>query len=320
MKVYLVLIVILFSANTIYGQKVPFVKEGTATNEFYPENRSIRNKKIKFIIDTTTYRLSDNPYVHAYDTAGRLIGKFDHSIAQFNDPYSYKRNGDTLLRLKHHKGTDTLYAYDRYVYNKKGQIASYLGGYEINYIPGSFNIWYDVFYYDNKGKLQTRLTYHKEGYSGALFEKMVIDPSKLNLIDVVYYNEQPLANGNTMVIGKHTADKPDWRVTDTTIYDVRKRVIKTSSYADIAALGCPTGNQVNRVSLIDYRATSRTVTSYMTQCVAPLNDNRCIEYKISDENTEVFEYDKNGLLKQSYNIGPNWDKQLLHKYGYVFYQ
>ena len=315
-----ILTIILSLPHLVFGQEVYPVMFELSNDKYYPENIIIKKNKIKYIIDSSEFIMPSNFIVKAYDTLGRIIGNFGYEKQKFENPYIYKNLEDTLIRIKRIEDSEELYSFEKFVYNKKGQIISYLEC--CNYYGDKNNIpiTYEEFYYDEKFTLETKLCYYKRNFSGSINERIIFKPTDLELTDVVYYSYRKNKIGNLMIIGKHSIGKKEWRETDTTLFDNRNRIIKFNSFASMASLGCPVGNNVNRVTEYFYSDSSLLISNYTTHCLASLSNFKCLQYeRIEDSKSETI-FDKKNLKIRRYSITQSRVKELSDVYKYEYYK
>jgi hypothetical protein len=302
-----------------HAQERDPIQNEIISDKYYPENLLIKQNKIKFVIDSSNYILPSKRSIKAYDEEGRVTGYFYHDIEKFNDPYVYKKSGDTLLRLKYRNDNTELYSYERFIYNGRGQILSYLECCDYYFEKGKFPVSYQEFYYNEENNLKSKLSYYKRDYNGVISGHHSITASELDLTDVVYYSFKKLKNGNVLVIGKHALGKPDWRATDSMLFDTKKRIIRFNSYAKMAWLGCPSGAQVNKIADYAYTDSSVTITTYTIDCKWPLSDTECAEYSKPDKYLEIKVYDKDKLMRKLYTHYQFNEKSLSDKFEYIYY-
>jgi hypothetical protein len=304
---------------TCFGQDInPYTKE-PFYDKYYPENKVVKQNRIKYIIDSSEFILPSKFNTKIYDTLGRLIGDINRSVDSFDNPFVYRYNGDTTFRLKYNEDKTKLLCFERFVRNKKGQTVSYLDCCNYYFKENSYYVGYEEFFYDEKYRLQTRLKYFKEDYPGKISDTIIIKPADLQLNDVVYYTYQTLKNGNKLVIGKHALGKTEWRETDSTIYDRRNRIIRFNSYAKRGTMGEMVQNNVNRVTEYKYGDTTLTITDYTTYCIAPLSDFDCFQHSEPDKDLTLIIYNKDKTKRVVYGFYKSGERYLSNKYEYHYY-
>lgn len=286
-------------------------------DKYYPENRYIRKNKIKFLTDSSEFHLPTNSYTKAYDTLGRLIGAFNYEIEKFDNPYIYRKKEDTLLRLKYRPNSQELYSLEKFVYNTQGQIVHYFICCDYYFNNKSFSVEIEDFYYD-KNILQTRLRYYKE-HIGNMSEDFTINKTTgMRLTDVKNYSYITLKNGNRMVVEQQNIGSREWRTSDTTLIDKHNKIIKHNSYAKMGSLGCPMGNNVNRVTEYKYTHNTLTIIDYTTYCVASVSDFKCLKYERMNEYKRLIVFDKRGKKIEEHSIYKG-KKELVSRYFYRYY-
>jgi hypothetical protein len=221
--------------------------------------------------------------------------------------------------LKYNKDRSELLCFERFVLNKKGQTTSYLDCCNYYFKADSYYVGYEEFYYDEKDRLKTRLTYFKEDYPGKISEKNKINPTDLELNDVVYFTYQTLKNGNKLVIGKHALGKAEWRETDSTIYDKQNRIVRFNTFSKMGTMGEMVQSNINKVTEYSYTDTTLRITSYTTYCIAPLSNFDCFQYSQPEKEVTLIIYNKDKTKKAVYGIYKSSERYLSHKYEYHDY-
>jgi len=182
----------------------------------------------------------------------------------------------------------------------------------------SFSASYDEFYYDENNAVRTKLHYHKSDYPGIVSEKNI--PVKdLELYDVIYYSFKTLKSGNNLIIGKHALGKPEWRETDSTIFDKQNRIIRFNSYALRGTSGELVHDQLNSITEYSYTDSSVAIVDYYIYCEASISDTECLKHSIPDKDIEVVEFNRNKTRKAEYTFYRSGEKVLKSKYEYVYY-
>jgi hypothetical protein len=319
MRRSLFIIIFIGSILTSIAQQIDPVTKNITDEKYYPENKFIKKNRIKYIVDSNRFISPNKIDVRMYDTLGRAINNFyNRSIDSTTPPFVYKKTGDTLIRLKFYTGRSEPHSFERFVYNQKGQIVSYLECANHYQQKNSFAASYDEFYYDENNALKTKLFYHKSDYPGIVSE-IDIPVKNLELYDVIYYSFKTLKNGNKLIIGKHALGKPEWRETDSSIFDKQKRIIRFNSYALRGTSGEMVHDQLNRITDYSYTDSSVTIVDYYIYCEASISDMECLEHSIPDKNIEVVEFNRNKTRKAEYTIYRSGEKVLKSKYEYVYY-
>ncbi|MBL7733536.1 MAG: hypothetical protein JNM88_20370 [Chitinophagaceae bacterium] len=302
-----------------FGQDInPYTKE-PYYDKYYPENKTIRSNRIKYIIDSSEFILPGKFNIKLYDTLGRLIGDINRSAHSFETPFVYTKIGDTTFRLKYNAGKTVLLCYERFVHNKKGQIISYLDCCNYYFKSDSYYVGYVEFYYDEKNMLKTKLSYFNEEYPGKVSDKTKIKPTDLQLNDVVYYSHKTLKNGNKLIIGKHALGKPDWRAIDSTIYDNQNRVIRFNSFAKVGSTGEWVFYNLNNITDYEYTGSTLTITNYSTYCRVPLINNKCFDPLQTEKDVSIIIYNHDKTKKAQYGFYTNGEKYVKDKYSYAYY-
>lgn len=302
-----------------FGQDInPYTKE-PFYNKYYPENKTFKRNRIKYVIDSSEFILPSKFNVKLYDTLGRLIGDINRSIDSFNTPYIYSKTGDTTFRLKYNADRTQLLCFERFVQNKKGQVVSYLDCCNYYFKNDNYYVGYEEFYYDEKGRLKTKLSYFKEDYPGKVSHTINIKRTDLQLNDVIYYSYKTLKKGNTLIIGKHASGKPEWRATDSIILDKQKRIIRFNSFSKMASMGEMVQNNVNSITEYKYSDSTLTITDYTTYCIAPFSDFKCLEYSHPDKNITIIVYNGDKTKKVVYGFYETGEKYIKDKYEYVYF-
>lgn len=315
----LIFITLITLTATCCGQDINSYTKEPFYDKYYVNNMIVKQNRIKYIIDSSEFILPSKFRTKIYDTLGRLIGDITRSVDSFDNPFVYKNKGDTTFRLKYNEDKTKLLCFERFVQNKKGQTLSYLDCCNYYFKENSYYVGYEEFYYDERDRLKTRLSYFKEDYPGIISDSVILKPTDLQLNDVIYYNYQTLKNGNKLVISKHALGKSEWRKTDTTLYDKQNRIIKFNSYSKRGTMGEMMQNNVNNISEYKYTDTSLTITSYTRYCFASLSNFDCIQYSETDRDTELIIYNKDKTKKAVYSFYRTGKKYLNSKYEYHYY-
>ena len=304
---------------TCLGQDInPYTKE-PFYDKYYPENKIIKRSRIKYVIDSSEFISPSNINVKFYDTIGRLIGDINHSTDNFDNPFSYRKTGDTTFRLKYNGDKTKLICFERFVHNNKGLIISYLDCCNYYFKDDNYYVGYEEFYYDENNKLKTKLTYFKEDYPGKVSDKTAIKPTDLELNDVVYYSYKTLNNGNKLIIGKHALEKPEWRATDSTILNKQNRIIRFNSFTKMGTMGELVLNNINRITKYTYKGDSLTITDYTTYCRTPVSNFECFDLLETDKDVTLIIYNRDMTKKMKYGFYHNGEMYLQDKYEYAYY-
>jgi hypothetical protein len=314
-----ILIPLLISTATCFGQDInPYTKE-PFYDKYQLENKIVKRNRIKYIVDSSEFISPSKFNLKVYDTLGRLIGDINRSFDGFDNPFVYTGNGDTTYRLKYNKDRTQLLCFERFVLNKKRQTISYLDCCNYYFKEDSYYVGYEEFFYDEKDRLKTRLTYFKEDYPGKISDKAKIKPADLQLNDVVYYTYQTIKNGNKLVIGNHALGKAEWREVDSTIYDKQNRIVRSNTFSKMGSMGEMVQNNVNRVTEYSYTDTTLRMTSYTTYCIASLSNFDCFEYSQPDKEVTLIFYNKDKTKKAVYSFYKSGERYLRNKYEYHYY-
>lgn len=301
------------------GQDIDSYSGEPVQDKYYIENKLIKKNRIHYIIDSSEFIYPGKFKIILYDTAGRLIGETYHQVDSFHTPYEYVKSGDTTFRLKYIQGTKKLGCYERFVHNNNGKIQSYLNC--CNYYPAgdSYYVEFKAFYYDELNRLIAELSYINSEYPGKVADRAPINPASLRLNDVVYYSYKTMKNGYRLKIAKQALGDPNWRNTDTTIYDRQNRVLRFNSFARRGTTGEMVFNNLNKITEFVYKDSDLTITEYHTTCIALLYDKECLGQEQSDKNITTFLYNKDRTKKAVYGFYFNGEKYLRDKYSYVYY-
>jgi hypothetical protein len=301
------------------GQEInPYTME-PHYDKYYLENKTIKNSRIKYIIDSSEFIQPSKFNIKLYDTLGRLIGDTYRSVDSFTTPFQYTKNGDTTFRSKYNANRTVLLCYERFVHNKKGQIVSYLDCCNYYFKNDSYYVGYVEFYYDEKNMLKTKLSYFNEEYPGKVSDKTKIKPTDLQLNDVIYYSYKTLKNGNKLIIGKHALGKPDWRAIDSSIYDKKNRIIRFNSFARKGTTGELVFNNLNNITDYEYKGSTLTITNYSTYCRVPILTNECFDPLQTDKDVTIIIYNHDKTKKTEYGFYTNGEKYVRDKYSYAYY-
>jgi hypothetical protein len=309
----------LFVSIISFGQDIdPFTLK-PSDYLYYPVNKIIKNNRIHSVTDSSEFILPGKFRTRVYDTLGRIIGEISRPNTALDNPYIYRQSGDTTYRLKYNADKAVLHSYQRFVLNKKGQIISYLdcGNYYLK--DDSYYAGYEAFYYDDNGQLITKLSYTREDCPGKMDDKIIISSTALVLNDVINYTYKTLPNGNKLVIGKHAIGKPDWRATDSTMYDKQNRIIRFNSFSKVSALGERIGNNVNNITEYQYTNTSVKIINFTTYCYMLDKNIGCLSAVETDKDTSLIIYNFNKTLNTIYGFNLSGQRYLRDQYVYTYY-
>lgn len=305
--------------SACFGQDInPYTKE-PFYDKYYFENTIVKRNHIKYIIDSSEFISPSKFRIKIYDTLGRLIGDITRSFDSFDNPYIYEVNGDTTYRLKYNTERTELLCFERFVHNKEGQPVSYLDCCNYYFKEDSYYVGYEEFFYDDNNRLKTRLKYSKEDYPGKISNTIKIQPTTLQLNDVVYYSYHTLKNGNKLVIGKHALGKTEWRETDSTIYDKENRIIRFNSFSKRGTMGEIARDNVNRITEYKYTDTSIHITDFTRYCVALRPNSECFLSEETDKDITLILYNPDKTKKAEYGYYSSGGKYLKSKYVYEYY-
>jgi hypothetical protein len=288
-------------------------------DKYYPENKTIKNSRIKYIIDSSEFILPSKFNIKLYDTFGRLIGDINRSVDSFDTPFQYTKTGDTTFRLKYNADKTELICYERFVHNKKGQIVSYLDCCNYYFKNDSYYVGLEEFYYDEKNLLKTKLNYFKEDYAGKISDNANIKPTDLRLNDVIYYSYRTFKNGNKLIIGKHSLGNPEGRATDSAIYDKQNRIIRFNSFSKMGTMGEIVRDNVNRITEYKYTGNSILITDFTRYCVAQRPNSECLLSEETDKDITHIIYNPDKTKQAEYGYYINGEKYLKSKYIYAYY-
>lgn len=288
-------------------------------DKYSPVNKLVKKNRIRYIVDSSRFITPGNFDIEIYDTLGRLIGKTYRPIDSFDNPYIYRIAGDTTFRLKYNKDRTKLNCFERFVLNKKEQIVSYLDCCNYYFEKDNYYVGYEEFFYDEKDRLKTWLRFFKQDYPGEISDKNIINPIDLQLNEVIYFTYQTMRNGNKLVIGKHALGNPEWRETDSTIYDKQNRIIHFNSFAKRGAIGEMVHDNLNRITKYVYKGDSLTITNYATYCQAFAPEIGCLLLEQTDKHITLIIYNRDMTKKAEYGFYFNGEKYLKDKYEYGYY-
>jgi len=257
--------------------------------------------------------------VKFYDTLGRLIGDINRSVDSFHTPYVYIKRADTIFRQRYDQHKTELLHFERFVYNSKGQILSYLDCANYYFKSDSYYAGYDEFYYDEQSRLKTKLHYFNEEYPGKVSDTIDIKPAQLQLNDVIYFSYKKLKTGNKLIIGKHAIGEPDRRAIDSFLYDNKNRLLRFNSFVKIGVIGELVRNNLNNITDYRYKGDSLTISTYYTYCQVPLANSDCLAFYTMDKEITLIIYNKDGTKKETYGFYIGGEKYLTDKYEYGCY-
>jgi len=278
--------------------------------EFYPGNSLFKQQKIKKVIDS--FLVNKTVHVKEYDNTGRLTGEFNYYNTSTDNPFVYFKLNDTLYRFKYGFTNKRLYSFEKFIYNKANKILEYQEC--TKQYTDSPTTALHKFDYDPRGNLISQTIYRSFNYPGKLGEKMNILPTQLDLIDRFDYTYRKL-NGKSYVIIKHAVNE-----TDTLIYDEHDRLVKQNRFEISGNMGDRSFDNINDITLFKYKKDSVIRANYITYCQARKRDGTCMLSHISEKTTEVKVFDKNGLLKETWQYINETTKQLSNRFYYEFYK
>jgi hypothetical protein len=302
------------------AQDIDPITWGPEYVKYYPENTFIKRHRIKYVIDSSESITSGKCRLRMYDTLGRIIIDNWRPDAPLDNPFIYREAGDTTYRLKYNSDKSSLIAYERFVHNKKGQIVSYLDCANYYFKDNSYYVQYEAFYYDENNILQTRLSYIREEFPGKVADQANVKPTDLELYDVINYSYRTLKNGHKLKIGKHALGKPDWRATDTTIFDKQNRMIRFNSFSKRGVTGELIRNLLNNITVYQYTDSTLKITGYRTFCQFFDEQVGCLgSLDESHKDEELFIYNRDKLPRARYMNYISGEPFLIDKYSYTYY-
>lgn len=308
---------LIVSINCV-GQTIDEYTLESTDDKYYPKDSFIKSRQIKQIIDSWGWPSIIEFRIKTYDTLGLIISDVKTPGKNIGNPFYYRKNGDSLVRLKYNEDKTRLMSFERFVYNKKGQIVSYIEccNYQLN--NHSYSVEYEAFYYDDRNMLKSKLRYLKYNYIDTVNDVISVNPVDLELLDVINYTHKTFKNGDKLIIGKQALGKRDYRRTDSAIYDKQNRLIKFHSYAKRAPFGEDAADFLSDVNFFvtyQYTDTLVNVTSYKTyRQPGYMGGNPLLPVESSRKNFMI-ELNRDKTRKAKY--GDNG--YVINKYKYSYY-
>lgn len=317
---YILMVLLVFLQHTVsWSQVTEFELTEAGYDKYLPFNPVVKKNKIHYIVDSSEFFGPGPVRTLIYDTLGRMIGDIYNPIDSFDNPYVYKQTGDTTYRLQYNTRGE-LYSLECFVVNKIGAPVSYLECRNYYFKDDSYSVNYKEFYYDEKNRLRSLLSYYKEAYPGKVSDQVRIKPVELDINDVVYFSYGAFKNGNKLMIGRHAAGPPLWRPTDSTFYDAHNRIVRSSSFARLGVIGEWVFDDLNRITDYVYHKDTLEAISYETYCFPNSPTYGCLNVLASDADKTRILYNKNGTKRLGYSIYHSGEIQLTDKYTYYYYR
>ena len=218
---------------------------------YYPENPMFKRLKVKSVLDTIA-----SPEFHHYkkefDTLGRQISWYyieDSVVTRFK----YKKFDDTLIKFHYYTEKEIeheVYQYEIYIYNKLGDILTYQSCRRNHGTGGKTSeCSMDKFFYDDNGRLTSKLIYTNRNYKHPFSENLKLTDSLLNLVNVYSYQYD---KNSKLILIKQMMGKPQYRRIDSFYYDKAGRLMKNVSRQNRGYLGEFAVNNLYRTITFKY--------------------------------------------------------------------
>lgn len=283
------------------------------SDKYYPENKLYRKLLVKSVIDTIS-NISGGHFKKEIDRLGRNTTWY-YIEDSVRTHFQYEKKGDTLIRL--HFNTvngkkKPVYRFEKFLYNENGKILLYQS---CNTMYGSRNqapeCEMSKFYYDDKGRLLTQLDYYENNYNTEFSENMILSESLMRLVDVNVFSYH---KNNKLIVKKQNLGRSETRRIDSFFYDNSNRLIKSIGFQEQGYLGEFAVLDLRQIELVEYQKDSTLITRFITY-----RDWEIKKVKRSEDETEVYIYEPNRLLKISYEQNRHGQKSMLFHYVYEFY-
>lgn len=319
MRFFCFLLFMMLLTAFCHAQTFHPITDQSPADKYAPVNLLVKKLGIKSITDSSAFISPAGLQVKYYDTAGRLIAELNRLTDSIPTPYVYQYRGDTIYRLRYINNDTALASYQRYVMNAKGQLLSFLdcGNYYLK--KDSYYVGYETFHYDEKGRLNSWISYSKGDYPGKLSASTTIPVTSLEMNDLVYYHYQPLKKGKRLIIGKHALGEMNYRKTDSIFLDSENRMIRLSTFSPRGNMGEQVYDQLNHIHTRTYHGPTVQVSFYSTCCRAMTANNECVDRVDLDKEQEEIIHHPDGTLKVVYGFYPSGERYVVDKYHYRFY-
>ena len=295
-----------------------FVVEGQSQapefERFYPENSLYRKLQVKSVLDTIASP-PNHHYKKEFDRLGRQTAWYyvEDSVRTY---FKYEKKEDTLSRLHYYTANGRerpIYRREWFVYNEKGKIELYQSC-QKNYgerIETS-QCEMDKFYYDEKGRLLTRLSYAAPRYRQPFSVEMTLADTAMRLQSGLHYWYD---KGDKLKAAAQLIGPPDFRSVDSFFYDSKGRLVKRTSYQKRGFLGELTMTDLTRIELKTYATNRLLETSFATY-----RDWMSDTLKATNPSIYEYIYFPNGLEKMYYWENGSVKRSLMNVKQYEFYR
>lgn len=281
--------------------------------KYYPENHLFRKLQVKSVIDTIGSP-SGRHYKKEFYTLCRQTALYyiEDSVRTY---FKYTKSGDTLIRS--HLNTingreEQVYKFEKLVYNTKGKIELYQSC-QKNYGTNNQTSQCEMskFYYDEKGRLITKLDYSENKYKKPFSENVQLVDTLMSLVDV---NNYWYDNINRLAVKKQMIGRPEYRAVDSFFYDKSNKLIERTSYQKQGYLGEFAIGDVTRTELIKYDLNKTTKTWFVKY-----SNWEQDQFKTTEIEIDEYIYYPNGLEKIWYRQSGDRNKSMLTYKVYEFY-
>jgi hypothetical protein len=306
------------SGNQLMAQPFHPVMDLAPADKYAVVNPLVKKLGIRSITDSSEFIKPSGMNIKYYDSAGRLIAQLDHPADRIQNPYQYLYRGDTIYRLRFINDS-LLASYQRYVFDKKGLLLSYLdcGNYYLK--KDSYYAAYEVFRYNEKKQLKSRTSYTREDYPGSLSINEQVATENLNSSDRVNYQYLRLKKGRECIVGKYLNQSNEMVKTDSIFYDQQKRILRLVSYEPKGTIGEQVYNDLTHTSTREYTPNKVVAIFQYTYCRASDSLYGCIDQVELDKEKEEIIYHPNGTLQAIYGFYPSGEKYVVDRFFYRFY-
>lgn len=307
-----------FSGRQLSAQPFHPVFDLAPADKYAVVNPLVKKLGIRSITDSSEFIKPSGMNIKYYDSAGRLIAQLHHPSDRIQNPYQYLYRGDTVYRLRFINDS-LLASYQRYVFNKKGLLLSYLdcGNYYLK--KNSYYVSYEVFLYNNKKQLKSRISYIHDDYPGSVSIKEQIATDKLHPTDRVNYEYLRLKKGSECIVGKYLSQANEIIKTDSIFYDHQKRITRLVSDEPRGTIGEQVYNDLTHTNIREYGLNKVVAIFQYTYCRASDSLYGCIDRVELDKEKEEIIYHPNGTLQTIYGFYPSGEKYVVDRYFYRFY-
>jgi len=306
MKAFLTIIITL-TIQISYSQSESF-------KDLYPENKLFKTLKVKRVVDSfyVNYPSANTKF---YDTAGRLIGDFNYYIDTIDNPFVYVQERDTLYRLKYKFLEKDIYSFEKFVFNKVGDLKEYFECRNSYHGDSTVLVNLYLFEHDDKSRLKQQSIFRSWNYSEKVKERMNVKKQELQFIDK--YDYSYLSSSKVrIVVAKHSNGN---RI-DTMVYNLKGQLLKQNLFARHGSVGGEqSGEYVNDIILRTYKGNSILEKWFTTYCFAVKSNGDCFERKqYNPGGKEEKIIDEKGLLIKKYSFYGDNSKVLTDRYFYLF--